>query len=189
MAGKKGGRPPKTAEQRIREGGTAGNGAISHRAAKKPLVLAPRVNNDNRPACPADLPEEGQDLWNEAIELLIDANAVQMIDVPQLKLLCLHYAFALRAAAVLAEQGSFVLGSTGQMRIHPAYSMFKDSSNIFKGIASEFGLSTLARTRLGLLDVSRRTLESDLNGALGRNPRRTSEARDVASRAASRAAE
>ncbi len=167
------GRPPKLAEQRILEGGTPRKGAISKRPLPTPIVLAPRMTEWEKPECPADLPPEGAELWREAIEFLVERNIAQMIDVPALKLMCIHYAMAMQAADVLGEQGYFARGSTGQMGEHPAVRVFERASQRFQSYAAEFGLTTLARTRLGLLDVARRSMESDLTRSLGRNPRRT----------------
>jgi P27 family predicted phage terminase small subunit len=167
------GRPAKTAEARIVEGGSPGQGAISHRPLARPVVLAPRITAQSRPECPEGLPAEGRDLWEASVEFLIDINAAQVIDVPALRVMCIHYAMASQASDVLAEQGFFSRGSTGQMVEHPAVRIFERQSARFLAYATEFGLTTLARTRLGLLDVTRRTMESDLNNGLGRNPRRT----------------
>lgn len=174
MAGKRtaGGRPAKTAEQRIIEGGTPGKGAVSHRPVKKALVLTQRISTDNRPQAPANLPPIGRELWDDVIEALIDINAAQTLDVPMLTMMCMHYALA-HAAWEVTLANPFVQGSTGQMRENPAMRVWERNSDAFMRRATEFGLTTLARTKMGLLDVSRRSLESDLNDGLGRNPRRS----------------
>lgn len=173
------GRPPKTAEQRLVEGGSQGNGAISHRPSPRPVVLAPRITQYDRPEPPTDLPPEGRELWDISVEALIDLNAAQMIDVPALRMMCRAYARAERSAQVLDKQGYFARGSTGQIVEHPAVRVYEKASNEFLRYATEFGITTLARTRLGLLDVTRRSLSEDLDvRTLGRNPRRTN--RDAA---------
>lgn len=171
------GRLPKPAEQRIIEGGTSGNGALSHRAAPRPVVLAPRISAFDRPEPPDDLPPEGRELWDISIECLIELNAAQMIDVPALRMMCRAYARAERAAKVLDKQGMFARGSTGQITEHPANRIYEKASHEFLRYATEFGITTLARTRLGLLDVTRRSLSQDLDvRTLGRNPRKTNRA-------------
>lgn len=168
-----GGRPPKLREQRVLEGGTMGNGAVSKRKMPTAIVLAPRVTPEGKPEYPADLPEESRELWDDAIQYLVDRNIAQVLDIPTLKVLCLLYAGAMQAAQVIGEQGRYTKGSMGQMRQHPAVKDFNEQSVLFLRYASEYGLTALARTRLGLLDVTRRSLESDLTASLGRNPRRT----------------
>jgi len=166
------GRKPKTAEQRVLDAAT-GRGPVKTRKPPQPLVLAPRITEYQRPQCPADIPPEGKELWEESVEWLIDRNAAQLIDTPALRLMCIHYGLAQQAANVIGEQGAFSRGSVGQVTEHPANRLFERQSALFLRYATEFGLSTLARTRLGLLDVTRRSIESDLNSSLGRNPRRT----------------
>lgn len=168
------GRPPKLSEQRVVEGGTKSRGVVSHRKTAQPVVLAPRVTAFDRPVPPDNLPPEALEFWDVAIEALIDLNAAQMIDVPALEMLCTHYWMAKGARKVLYEQGQFAHGSTGQITEHPAMKIFERQSALFLRYAEQFGLTTLARTRLGLMDVARRSLEDDLSvRTLGRNPRKT----------------
>lgn len=175
------GRPRKLAEQRVLEGGTPGSGAVSKRALPKPIVLAPRITANDRPERPTDLPPEALQVWDESIEFLIERNIAQHLDIAALRLMVMHYAMAEQAYNVLSKQGFFTFGSTGQMSEHPAVRIFERASQRFMSYASEFGLTTLARTRMGLLDVARRSMETDLHTrALGANPRRTNRAIDAA---------
>lgn len=74
---------------------------------------------------------------------------------------------------VLGEQGWFIRGSAGNLIAHPAAMMFKQNSKAFQDIAREFAMTTLARTKVALLEVHGRSIQADLESSLGRNPRST----------------
>lgn len=163
--------PRKTAEQRRLEGGTTKKGAVSHRPTPKTTVLSPRLNEENKPMRPDDLPPAAKELWDDAIQQLIDMNAAQSIDLPALYLMAIHYEIAVRSWNVLCQEGHYVRGSTGQIVASPAIAILNEASSKFKAYATEFGLTTLARTRLGTLELARTSLANDLlQSGLGRNP-------------------
>lgn len=94
------GRPPKPAEARRREGGTARQGTISHRPQAEIVVVAGR----NVPVDPpADLPDEAIELWEEIVRVLADAGIVDTIDLPMLRQLVLQYARARQATKIIDE--------------------------------------------------------------------------------------
>lgn len=173
------GRPgpaPKLAETRALEGGTGGNGVISHRAVPPVITLAPKLDATHIPEPPDDIPEEGKQLWRDVVPFLAEVNVVQEIDLPAVKAMCVAYAQMERARRVLDEQGYFALGSTGQMTEHPAKRIHDTSSALWLRYAQEFGLTTMARTRLGLLDVQRKSIQQEMDWTLGPSTRK----RDVA---------
>ena len=94
------GRPRKPAAARAREGGTAKQGAVSHRPqpATELVVIAGR----NVPVTPPeDLPTFARDLWVEIVKVLADAGVVDRVDLPALRLFCVSYARAMQAREVL----------------------------------------------------------------------------------------
>jgi len=170
--GKPTGPPPKLNELRAIEGGTARTGTLSHRPKPDVVLLAPRVEKHAMPEAPVDIPREGRELWETVVPWLVEQNAVQLIDLPAVKSMCIHYAQAEKLRRVLDEQGYFVLGSQGQMTEHPAMRQFNNCSAMFLRYAQEFGLTTVARTRLGLMDVQRRSIAQEMDWTLGPATRR-----------------
>lgn len=94
------GRPPKATAARRREGGTEGQGAISHRPLPEPVVVAGRNVPINPPD---DLAPEARALWVEIVRQLAEAGVVDKIDLPLLKLLCVEYGRAQQAAALIDD--------------------------------------------------------------------------------------
>jgi P27 family predicted phage terminase small subunit len=90
-------------------------------------------------APPEDLPPEGQALWREVLPVLANYGGLRMVDLPALKSMCVLWARAERAAAVLNEQGYFTQGSTGQMVAHPAVKMESEARMLFLRHAEQFG--------------------------------------------------
>jgi P27 family predicted phage terminase small subunit len=117
------------------------------------------------------LPDAAGDLWDEAVEMLIEAGAAQLIDGAAIQQMCIAYAHAEEARQIISAEGMISVGYRGQPVEHPAVRIFERSSALFLRYAEQFGLTTLARTRLGLIDVKRRTLTTSIQDRLGPNPR------------------
>jgi P27 family predicted phage terminase small subunit len=100
-------------------------------------------------------------------------NAVQLIDLPAIKAMCIAWEQAEKSRRVIDTQGYFTLGSMGQMIEHPALKAYNSASTLFLRYAQEFGLTTVARTRLGLLDVQRKSIQAEMDWTLGPSTRRT----------------
>lgn len=96
------GRPRKPVAARKREGGTKGDGAVSHRRqpSTELVVVAGR---DVPISPPADLPEPARDLWEEIVRVLAEAGIVDRIDLPALRWFCLEHARGWQAKALLDE--------------------------------------------------------------------------------------
>lgn len=120
---------------------------------------------------PDDLPPEGADLWREVLPTLAKYGGLRSIDLPALKAMCIAWARAQRASAVLDKQGYFTTGSTGQMVAHPAMKVEQEYMSVFLRYATEFGLTWIARSRLGLNEATRQAILSGMDKNLGANPR------------------
>jgi len=171
--GKPSGPPPKLAELRAKEAAGQKNSAVSHRPIPPVIELAPRVNSLDMAKPPKDLPSEARELWEQVMPWLVDANVIQLVDLPAVRSMCIHYAQMERARRVLDEDGYFVLGSQGQMVEHPSMRIFNNASDKFLKYAQEFGLTTVARTRMGLMDIQRQSIQSEMNWTLGPGTRRS----------------
>lgn len=64
-----------------------------------------------------------------------------------------------------------VLGSTGQIRENPMIGVSERAASLFLRYAAEYGLTALARTRLGLNLLAGRSLAADLRSKLGSSGR------------------
>lgn len=122
-------------------------------------------------APPPDLPKPGQELWMEVVPVLAHYGGLRTADLPAIKSMCSLWATAEMALAVLNEQGRFTAGSTGQMVAHPAVKMEQDARSMFLRHAEQFGLTWIARSKLGLSEATRSAVLAGLEGALGHNPR------------------
>lgn len=120
---------------------------------------------------PADIPPEGQAMWMEVLPVLSHYGGLRTVDLPALKSMCLMWARAEKANQVLNEQGYFTQGSTGQMVEHPAIRMERDARMAFLRHAEQFGLTWIARSRLGLSEATRSAVLAGLEASVGSNPR------------------
>ena len=90
----------------------------------------------------------GRQLWVEIVPLLDQQGIVDVVDRAALTVLCTLWARRCQAAAVLAEQGMFVLGSTGQPVEHPALAIERHADALFLRYCEQYGLTAVARARL-----------------------------------------
>jgi len=151
------GRKPKPIEQKLREG-NPGN-----RKLPAPVRL-PAV----APVKPDDLPPDAAALWDELAPVLAEAGVLNAIDAAAFTAMCLEWHTACLARRVLAQEGHFALGSTGQIVQHPALQMQKDAHAAFLRFAEHFGITPVARARIAaaavVVKTARQLLEDDLDG-------------------------
>lgn len=167
---------PKTAELRQLEGKPGQTGAISQRRIPPVVELAPKVDRHVVPQPPDDLPKEGRELWQKVLPWLTEVNAVQEIDLAAVKAMCVAWAQSERLRKVLDEQGYFTLGSMGQQIVHPALAAQNRASQMFLNYAQEFGMTIIARTRLGLMAVQAKSIQDEMDWTLGPSTRRFGDA-------------
>jgi P27 family predicted phage terminase small subunit len=156
------GRKPKPVEQRRLEGGRD----VSHRASPEALLVAGRPSHEfDEP--PADLPHDGREFWRTVVSRLIEVGMLDLVDEVALRMLATQYARWVQAGRVVAVDGHFVRGSVGQLREHPAIRIEREAHGLYVKTAEQFGLTPMARTRLGLADLHRRSLAKEMESALG----------------------
>jgi P27 family predicted phage terminase small subunit len=156
------GRKPKPVEQRRLEGGRD----VSHRAVAQPLLVGGRPTHQfDEP--PDDLPDDAREFWAETIARLLEVGMLDLVDEAALRMLSTQYARWTQAGRVVAVDGHFSRGSTGQLVEHPAVRIERDAHQLFLRTAEQFGLTPMARTRLGLAELHRRSLHSEMEHALG----------------------
>jgi P27 family predicted phage terminase small subunit len=158
----------KSAEQRRLEGGTGRNGAVSHRPQPEIVQVGGRATPEELAEPPEHLPADAKDYWRRDVQKLIDVGIVDRVDIGGLEALCIAYARATQAGRVVKSEGLLTQGSIGQLREHPAVRIERDAWNMYQRLAEQYGITPLGRTRLGLADLSRRSMAADLAERLGK---------------------
>jgi P27 family predicted phage terminase small subunit len=155
------GRKPKPVEQRIVEGNPRKH------AIPQPLLVAGRPTAHELDEPPDHLPPEAKQFWLTSVTRLIEVGIIDRVDVPVLEQLAVQYARIRQAQRVLAQDGHYSRGAAGQLKEHPAMKIEQNATMMFLKIAEHYALTPIARTRLGLAELHRRSLASELNDGLG----------------------
>jgi P27 family predicted phage terminase small subunit len=155
------GRKPVPVEQRIREGNAG------HRPLPERVLVAGRPDLNELAEPPAHLPADARDFWVETVTRLGAGGSVDRVDVPVLEQLSVQYARIRGAQRVIAEDGFFVRGSVGQLREHPAMKIEREATTLFLKLAENYALTPIARTRLGMAELQRRSLADEMGSGLG----------------------
>lgn len=140
---------------------------MSHRPLPEPVLVAGRPEAKDIAEPPAHLPEDAKDLWRNDVQKILEVGIADKIDMAALEAMCIAYARAIQAGRVVKSEGLFTQGSVGQLREHPALRIERESWMTFLRLAEQFGITPISRTRLGLAELGRRTLEHDLQERLG----------------------
>jgi P27 family predicted phage terminase small subunit len=155
------GRKPKPVEQRQKEGNAA------RRPLPDTLLVSGRPTLAELQEPPEHIPAEAKDFWRDSVTRLIEVGIVDRVDVPVLEQLATQYARIRQSQRVLAQDGHFVRGSVGQLREHPAMKIEREATRMFLQLAEHYALTPIARTRLGLAELHRRSLAEELKEGLG----------------------
>jgi P27 family predicted phage terminase small subunit len=153
--------PLKPTEQHIREG--------TWRADRhpEPMALAgiPRAGELSEP--PDRLGPIAAEFWRTTVVRLVECGIVDRVDVPLLEMMAVQYSRAVQAGRAIAHSGMFTKGSTGQITDHPAVKIEREATALFWRLAEGFGIGPLGRTRLGLAELHRRSLQQEMTEILG----------------------
>lgn len=154
------GNPPTPVEKRVREGNP------QRRPIPEPLLVSGRPDDPNELQPPEDMPESGKQAWREIVPQLVQVGLVDRVDRLALEAMCTQWARFKQAGRVVNAQGHLVRGVSG-LREHPSLKTERDAASAFFRIAEHYGLTPIARTRLGLAELHRRQLKSEFEQALG----------------------
>ena len=152
------GRKPVPVEQRRLEGQD-----VSHRPLPQAVLVGGRPDALERPK---GLPREAWPFWEESVGQLVDAGIADKVDLPALTMLATIYARAIQARKAIAKDGILAFGSSGQVVEHPAVKIERNSIKLFLTAAEQYGIGPVARTRLGLADLNRRSMAAELERQL-----------------------
>jgi P27 family predicted phage terminase small subunit len=155
------GRKPKPVEQRIAEGNPRKH------AVPQPMLVSGRPNLHELDEPPEHLPPEAKEFWTTSVTRLVEVGIIDRVDIPVLEQLAVQYARIRQAQRVLAQDGHYSRGAAGQLKRHPAMDIEQNATATFLKIAEHFALTPIARTRLGLAELHRRSLATELNDGLG----------------------
>jgi P27 family predicted phage terminase small subunit len=156
------GRKPKPVEQRRLEGGSD----VSHRAVAQPMLIAGRPAHELDDP-PDDLPLDGKAFWVTTVRRLVEVGMLDLVDETALRMLATQYARWREAGRIVDEHGHLTHGAAGQWREHPALKIEREAHGLFLKTAEQFGLTPMARTRLGLAELHRRSLHGEMERTLG----------------------
>lgn len=154
------GRKPKPVEQRRRDGNPG------KRPLPEPVIVKGRVG-----LVKPELPEHASELWDEIVPALEGVGIVDAIDRAMLETLCHQYQRVCEARAVIAKEGLMARGFNGQPVEHPAVRTERAAATELLRYAEHYALTPIARTRLGLAELARRTQAEELYERIGRRPR------------------
>lgn len=154
------GRKPKPVEQRLREGNPG------KRPMPKPVSVDPVRSADDL-APPEDWDEVATECWNSVVPTLFEVGVLDGVDRMALEAMCLQWARAKAAARVIDKQGMFAKGSTGQLVEHPALGAERAAHAMFLRFAEQYALTPVARTRLGLAELQRRSMAEEMERQIG----------------------
>jgi P27 family predicted phage terminase small subunit len=133
----------------------------------QPVLVGGRPAAEELAEPPEHLPADAKDFWRGSVVRLVEVGIVDRVDLPMLEQLATQYARIKAAQRVIEAQGYFAAGSTGQMKEHPAVKMEQEATVLFHRLADQFALTPTARTRLGIAELAKRSLQQELEQALG----------------------
>lgn len=155
------GRKPKPVEQKIAEGNPG------KRPLPQTMLVSGRPELAEIAEPPEHLSDDAKEFWRESVTRLVEVGIIDRVDVPVLEQMAEQYARVRAAQRVVKEVGMFAKGSTGQIREHPALRIEREATTLFLKLAEHYALTPIARTRLGLAELHRRSLAEELQSGLG----------------------
>jgi P27 family predicted phage terminase small subunit len=164
------GAKPKPVEQKIIEGNPG------QRELPEILLIGGRPDQEEMSEPPEFLPRDAKDFWRDAVQKLYATGMLDLVDRAALEMLAVTYARWRQAVRVIAADGHFAMAPGGNLRVHPAIKIEREASQSFFRMAEHYGLTPVARTRLGMAELHRRSLANEIQDSLGN---RTDETMDV----------
>jgi P27 family predicted phage terminase small subunit len=149
-----GGRKPKPAAQRRREGNPG------KRAIREGFVA------EGEPQKPALLSPSAEAEWDRVVPLLVSAGVAKEVHAGPLTAMCVNWGIAEDARAQYEAEGLVEEGSMGQMVEHPLIATYQKAIAAYMRIATEFGMTASAAMRIEGVRI-----EAEPFAAIGSSPR------------------
>lgn len=156
------GRKPKPPAVRRRDGNPG----------KRPIPVELRVGDmiepGRVPPPPEHLPEAAAEVWREILPEIAEVGLARTIDLPYLEALSTHVAISRRALRELGPDFEEAVSITekGTPVVSPWHRIYRDSWAEALKIGEQYGLSPIARTRLGIAAAQAKSLADELRGVL-----------------------
>jgi P27 family predicted phage terminase small subunit len=96
------------------------------------------------------------------VPALAEVGLIDTVDFATLEAIVIQYARLAEAREILARDGIIVLNRFGEMIRHPAVTIERDASLALLRMAEHYGLTPVARVRLGLSELKRQGLQAEL---------------------------
>lgn len=156
------GRKPKPAELAILEGNPG------KRQLPQPVVIGGRPTPEElaEPPAEVELDSDARNFWVLTVPRLARAGVVDLVDIPALAALATQYARMIQARRVVASEGHFAKGSMGQLVEHPALKIERNATKAFQSLSEQFGITPVARVRLGKAELERQSLADALGDSI-----------------------
>jgi P27 family predicted phage terminase small subunit len=149
------------------------------RADRLPEVVrtSGRVVEGKEPPAPIKLSKAARPWYDDIVATLAEAGVIEECDKYVISLAAVAWGEIVMLSRVIAEEGMFAHGSTGQLKEHPAVRMRRDATSTFEKLIQNIALSPVARARLGLAALGVGIMSKELDAML--NGDATSEAEDL----------
>lgn len=155
------------------------NGNPGQRALPEPLLVSGRPDQHEMSEPPDWLPRDAREFWGETISALANVGLLDRVDQPALEMLAVTYARWRQAVRVISVDGHFAMAPNGTLRVHPAMKIEREASAAFFRMAEHYALTPIARTRLGMAELHRRSLAAEIGDSLGNRDDETMEVIDM----------
>lgn len=149
---------PKPRQQRIAEGNPGKRKLPDHVAmGGKPELVKP----------PKHLSKYAKQFWRDAVPTLNEVGLLDKVDTAALEMMATLYSRVRECQDIVKKEGPMTTGSQGQPREHPAINTERQAMATFLRYAEHYALTPVARTRLGLAELQRRSMARDVEDSLG----------------------
>jgi P27 family predicted phage terminase small subunit len=155
------GRKPTPIEVRQAEGNPG------HRPLPAPVVIGGKRGLEP----PKGMPSEAKKAWESIVPTLEAVGVIDTVDAMALEAMCVQWARHKEAGRVITAQGHMARGSQGQPVEHPALASERNAAAMFLRFAEQYALTPVARTRLGLAELHRRTMATEMADRIGSGTR------------------
>jgi P27 family predicted phage terminase small subunit len=148
---------PKPVERKRREGNPG------KRKLPAPVLIAGRTT----PEAPETLSEGAREVWDALVPRMAEVGMVDGVDTFALEALCRSAAYMQEAARQIDAEGIVIEGRNGRRYSHPASRTFWTAQAELRKWSERFGLDPSSRTRLGMQELARRSVATELEDRLG----------------------
>lgn len=134
---------------------------------KRPLPEPVKLSTPTVLEPPEDMPPAAREAWDKIVPTLQEIGILDGVDQMALEMMCVQWARGVDARKVVNAQGHVATGSTGQLVEHPSLATERAAAASFLKFAEHYALTPVARVRLGLAELERRSLARAMDDEIG----------------------